>query len=468
MGAGQFNIAVHMAMLLSILTGSHQSAFAQTRERLDKSDAPLVVEGVVRQVFKSPRQGRTDYLVQVDVQKSEGRTALKKGEATRFAGPGESVYIHISQRLDPSGKVIASESFQGPPEERAQIKAFLTAREQGGWEGSFPDWYEVAGERGSFNPADDSASISLDDLPAAAEKSQLGMTSEVIKIQNRIALRVRSVERSGPAQKAGLEVGDIIAGIDGEAIKSPGQLETFASQGKKFSLVVVDVNTGKKAQIEIDPHAATTSDREATSETAEKPATQPGKISLGISAEPVTLGTRSALKVTGVKPESPAGKAGLEVGDIIVSANGAPLTGPEQLLAALRKSGPTLKLAVRDSRTGRDAEVTVNLGGTPPIKSFPADVESSTNSVPGKLGAVTELAFHDDDFAVKVTEVEPGSAAARAGLKPGVLILAANGKAVLHPNDLNDAVHSSKGILKLTILNPSGGKKTTLDVDLRN
>ena len=468
MSATRCNLTGLLTLLACLFANLDGSLLAQQRERLAKSEAPLVVDGVVRQIFRSPRQGRTDYLLQVDVQKSEGRKPLKKGDLARFPSPGESVYVHISQRLDPSGKAIASESFQELPEERSQLRLYLTSREQGGWEGAFPEWYDATGERPSVALPEDPAPIAPEDLPVASAKTKLGMTTEVLKVQNRIAIRVTSVERNGPAQKAGLEVGDVIAGIEGEAIKAAGQLETMAAKEKKFSLIVVDVNTGKGTQIEIDPAGTAASETESQVGNAptEQPTAQPAKISLGISAEPVTLGTRSALKVTGVNPESPAGKAGIEVGDIIVAANGAPLTGPEQLLGALRKSGPTLKLSVRDSRTGRDAEVTVNLGGTAPAKPLPAEVETPVNSSPGKLGAVTELAFNDDDFAVKVTEVEAGSAAARAGLKPGIMILAANGKPVLHPNDLNDAVRTTKGPLKLTVLNPSVGKKTNLEIDL--
>src|SRR5262249_10958141 len=142
-----------------------------------------------------------------------------------------------------------------------------------------------------------------------------------------------------------------------------------------------------------------------------------------------------------------------------------PTTNVEQLLSALRKSGPTLKLTVRDSRSGRDVDVNVELGTSAP--AAPAEVDAKIAPSPGKLGAVTELAFHDSDFAVKVTEVEPNGPAARAGLKPGVLIIAANGKPVLHPNDLTDAVRNSNGSIKLTTVEPSSGKKTNLDVSLK-
>jgi predicted metalloprotease with PDZ domain len=150
----------------------------------------------------------------------------------------------------------------------------------------------------------------------------------------------------------------------------------------------------------------------------------------------------------------------------VVAANGAPITGPEQLLGALRKSGQMLTLTVRDARTGRDTEVEVNLGGAKSTQPLPAQVDAPLAAPPGKLGAVTELAFHDDDFAVKVTEIETGSPAARAGLRPGVMIIAANGKPVLHPNELNDAVRKSGGTLNLTVLDPTTGKKSNLDVNL--
>ena len=61
---------------------------------------------------------------------------------------------------------------------------------------------------------------------------------------------------------------------------------------------------------------------------------------------------RTALKVVRVEPGSPAEKAGLEPGDVIVAANGAAITGPEQLASAVRKSGAALELTVRDSLLG--------------------------------------------------------------------------------------------------------------------
>ncbi len=443
-----------LLLMVAGFTGLNTSpSNAQQPVRLAKADAPVVADGTVQQVFRSARQGRTDYLIQISVKRSEAQKALSPAARAHFPAPGETIYVHVG------------DGHKQVPEEGSQVRVYVTDREQGGWDGAFPDWFDATGNR-PVEPRreDPAAGININNLPPATAKSNLGMTTEVLKVQNRIAIRVTSVERGGPAAKAGLEVGDVIAGIEGEAITAAGQLEALAAKGKPFSLIVVDVNTGKGTQIELDPGSQAVAVDQ--SEVAKPTPEQPAKISLGISAEPVSLGTRSALKVTGVKPESPADKAGVEVGDILVAANGAPLTGPEQLLGALRKSGPVLKLMVRDTRTGRDTEVSVNLTGTAPTKPLPAGVDAPVNANPGSLGAVTELAFNDDDFAVKITEVEPNSAASRAGLRPGLLVVAANGKPVLHPNDLNDAVRKSNGTLKLTVVDPTSGKKGNLDVNL--
>ena len=53
----------------------------------------------------------------------------------------------------------------------------------------------------------------------------------------------------------------------------------------------------------------------------------------------MTVGLRTGMKVIGVHPDSPAQKAGIEVGDVIVAANGVPITGAESLSAVVRKSG---------------------------------------------------------------------------------------------------------------------------------
>jgi serine protease Do len=179
----------------------------------------------------------------------------------------------------------------------------------------------------------------------------------------------------------------------------------------------------------------------------------------------VTVGSRTAMRVVEVDPESPAGKAGLEKGDVIVAANGAPVTGVEQLAAALRKSGPQLELVVRDTRTGRDVPVTVQLGG-PEAPAAPVPLPTPAPGRRNDLGVVTELAFFDAEAAVKVTEVAANSPAAAAGIEVGDIIVEANGKPVLHPNELTEAVRASGANLTLIVVDPRQRKRTPVQVNL--
>src|SRR5262249_26521636 len=148
----------------------------------------------------------------------------------------------------------------------------------------------------------------------------------------------------------------------------------------------------------------------------------------GISAEPVAIGKRTGMKVIRVEPGSPAQVAGIEPGDVLVAANGVPITGVEVLSNVIHKSGPTLTVNVRDTRTGRDVPVQIKLGVPDADNPTPVPAETPIQTDAGrKLGAVTELVFYDVNPAVKVTEVEAGSPAARAGIEPGDIILDANG-----------------------------------------
>ena len=167
------------------------------------------------------------------------------------------------------------------------------------------------------------------------------------------------------------------------------------------------------------------------------------------------------MKIVSVHPGGPAQKAGIEPGDVIVAANGVPITGAEALSAVVRKSGASLSLSVRDTRSGKDTPVEVKLGGEEPGNAAPVPADAPAAAGSGRrLGAVTELVFHDVDPAAKVTEVEPGGPAAKAGIEPGDVIVEANGTPVLHPKNLDEIVRNSGPTLKLMVVDPRTRQKT--------
>src|SRR5262245_44628400 len=103
-------------------------AAAQSTQPMTKDDAVLVVDGVVQQIFSSSRPPRTDYVVQIEVRKSEVRKAVNTTARTRFPLPGEVVYVHISQQPR-AGLSAKADNVNAMPTERAQVRAYLVARE---------------------------------------------------------------------------------------------------------------------------------------------------------------------------------------------------------------------------------------------------------------------------------------------------------------------------------------------------
>lgn len=187
--------------------------------------------------------------------------------------------------------------------------------------------------------------------------------------------------------------------------------------------------------------------------------TTPGGVELGIVTERIALGRTSGLKVTTVEPESPAGRAGIEPGDVIVQANRQAVESPQQLQELYRGAKGDFSLTVRDVRSGRDVLVPVATAGDRPIVVEPGRMRP--------LGATTKLAFFSGETALEVTAVEPGSPAAAAGISQGMLILQADGKSLDGPDALNGAVSASGGRLELKVVRPPDRQVRTVRVELR-
>jgi S1-C subfamily serine protease len=459
----------------------------------DRNQAAVVVDGVVREVFQSARQNQTDYLVQIEA------TGVNLGAGPRppralIPAPGDTVYVHVAdtgggRRFGGGGAATAV------PPERASLRAYLAARPQGGWQAAGASWFDRTNDAlVAAGPNDPPPAVAANappatpapmpapaPLPAPAGRSPLdalGIAAEPLDVNGRFVLRVTDTVRNGPAERAGLQPGDILVAANGAPLTGMDQVAAIVAKGGEVQLAVIDVNTGKGAQVSValppslvaaapgrNPAPAPVPTPSPSPSPAPAPTPAAGRRSLGISAEAVTVGQRTAMRVVEVDPDSPAGKAGLEKGDVIVAANGAPVTGVEGLAAALRKSGPRLELLVRDTRTGRDTPVTVNLGG-PEAPASPVPLPTPTPGARGELGIVTELAFFDAEAAVKVTEVAPGSPAAAAGIEVGDIITEANGKPVLHPNELTEAVRASGATLTLTVVDPRRRQATPVKVDL--
>jgi serine protease Do len=161
---------------------------------------------------------------------------------------------------------------------------------------------------------------------------------------------------------------------------------------------------------------------------------------------------RGAL-VSQVDPGSPAEKAGLKPGDVIVGFNGKPIDQSNQLppLVAQVKPGAAAKLQVW--RGGKESELTVFVGAMQQEKTAQAEGRAPVQG--GKLGLAVRSLTPDEkkesgiNQGVVVEQV--GGPAARAGIQPGDVITAVNGTPVKNVQDLRAAADKAKDGIALLV-----------------
>ncbi|MEA3508436.1 MAG: Do family serine endopeptidase [Synergistota bacterium] len=175
---------------------------------------------------------------------------------------------------------------------------------------------------------------------------------------------------------------------------------------------------------------------------------------LGVWVQPLTrdfaeaygLESDEGAVIGDVVPGSPADRAGLRRGDIVVSLAGKPVRDHRDLVVAVRQHLAGDKIEMQIIREGKKMKISANLttapGSVPGEESREGEDKDQTGekqaSVTEKLGvsveAVNQKQRKQDNApssgGVSVISVEQGSAASRLGLEPGDILLEVNGSAV--------------------------------------
>ncbi|HSI48456.1 MAG TPA: Do family serine endopeptidase [Ideonella sp.] len=154
---------------------------------------------------------------------------------------------------------------------------------------------------------------------------------------------VQSVEAGQPAEKAGLEAGDIIVKVDGKAVERATDLPRMISAVKPGSKVTLQLfRRGAYKDV-----AVTVGEFDAEKPTV--PAT-PVKASLGLNvvdlseAEKRDLRVKGGVKIEGV--EGAAAKAGLREGDVILSVENVQITDAKQFGGVVAKLDKAKRVTV--------------------------------------------------------------------------------------------------------------------------
>jgi serine protease Do len=143
-------------------------------------------------------------------------------------------------------------------------------------------------------------------------------------------------------------------------------------------------------------------------------------------------GTEGAL-IGEVTPEGPADKAGLQQGDIVVRFNGKPVKDITQFRSMVAETTPEVSAEIAVMRDGKERTVSVRIGEQ---KNDPAVVKPSESAIDlgFKVQSVTpDIAAQlglDRVKGVVVIDIQSGSVAEEAGLRPRDVIVDVNGSAV--------------------------------------
>jgi S1-C subfamily serine protease len=272
---------------------------------------------------------------------------------------------------------------------------------------------------------------------------------------------IASVAPDGPAAQAGLKRGDILLKINGEAVNNAQELVSYLGDLKSGDQVELTVLHGDEERT----LTATLGDRNGQPYLGVSPCG-------GLPGEPGMVYLHMAgpgARIVEVVADSPADKAGLKAGDLIVAIEGQKLDADHSLADLIAEYAPGDSVTLEVMSPGEESrEVTVQLGEnpdnagaaylgvqylpTPPIQ--PSDGQSF--AFPGSQVEQGAL----------VRRVAEGSPAEAAGLKQGDIITAIDGEALDGPQALADAVaqHQPGDVLKLTVYRPQN-RETPQDGD---
>ena len=169
-------------------------------------------------------------------------------------------------------------------------------------------------------------------------------------------------------------------------------------------------------------------------------------------AESFGLDTPKGALVANVEAGSPAAKAGLEPGDVILSYGDRAIESAGQLpsVVAATAPGTEVKLTVWRDRVSKSLEVEV--GESAPNPKLAA---ADTRQDAGRLGLMVRPLSPEERGQVELQSgllvEDADGAAAEAGIRPGDIVLSANGAPTATVADLKRVVSGSKDHVALLV-----------------
>ncbi len=214
-------------------------------------------------------------------------------------------------------------------------------------------------------------------------------------------------------------------------------------------------------------------------------------------AKELKLREENGVEITQVEDDAPAGKAGLKVGDVVVEFNGQRVEGTEQFVRMVRETpvGRQVKLGVNRQGTAMTMSATIaqrssKLTGmtAPAARKLAEDMKREGEKMRdemmmnmpraymgwsnGQLGVESESLSDQlaNYFGVKegvlVRSVKKSSAAEKAGLKAGDVIVKVDSTKVATPKEIATQLRASRSKKVIPVQLLRDHKEMSIDVTL--
>ncbi len=217
------------------------------------------------------------------------------------------------------------------------------------------------------------------------------------------------------------------------------------------------------------------------------------------SAKRLNLKEVRGVEITQVEENSPAAKAGIKDGDVVLEYNGQPVEGGEQLSRLVRETpiGRSVKIGVWRNGSMQTVTATIEESKSPQVffngspMPMPPEIHipdmqtfRMPEGMPGMIttynsptiGIVGEPLGNQEQFAdflgvkegVLVKQVNKNSAAEKAGLKAGDVIVKVEDTKVMASRDITRALREARGKKTVTLTIVRAKKEMPITVTIES
>jgi serine protease Do len=199
---------------------------------------------------------------------------------------------------------------------------------------------------------------------------------------------------------------------------------------------------------------------------------------MGVQIQPITedlaktyrMAEAKGAVISDVTDNSPAQKAGLEPGDVVVEVDGRPIEDNNDLSRYIASKAPGTTVRLKVMREGAEKNVSLTLGTFPEETADGEDEEEEGGVQLGMtLRELTpalagQLELPRTAKGVVVMDVEAGSPAEDAGLQQRDVIVSVNGQTVEDPDAFKEEIEKARadGVARLRVRNGNTHRFTVL------